>query len=176
MLIFLGGIHGVGKSSVCRELAPKLRLQHLTAGAIISAGQGRPRAQTKVVKDAPEDQELLLAGLAHLNTPRLLLDGHYCLIVPGEQVQAIELDVFRRLNPNSLVLLTDDVEAIGSRLRSRDGVEQPRYLLEALQVAEVAHAQRVAEALARPLVHVDVRLQHPETVAETIAQQLGTLA
>ena len=78
--VFVAGIHGAGKSTICRELARLIGASHATAGDLIRANATTEvTAGVKAVPDVDANQELLLRGLAMhraASAAPLLLDGH----------------------------------------------------------------------------------------------------
>jgi adenylate kinase len=154
-LYFMGGIHGVGKTTYCRTLSSQLGIRHLTAGELILEGRAQPVGKT--VANIDENQARLLAALdARRNTPEpLLLDGHFCLLEADLRVVAIPCKIFQRIAPTRLLLMEADSADVESRLRQRDGKTHDREFIEAFAREERAHAAAVSQALRIPLKHID---------------------
>ena len=160
-LVFVGGIHGVGKTSISRSLAEMLPAVHVTAGTLIRETASSDHVVTvgvgnKAVPDVDGNQELLLRGLASFrarigpNQP-LILDGHFCLLDPSGNVAEISLDVFAAMEPTAVLLVTAEPEAVRARLMRRDAESPPLDVIAQLSNREEARAVEVSTALAIPM-------------------------
>lgn len=149
-LIFVGGIHGVGKSKFCGELAPIIGAGTLSAGDVLKAAglQGSDKPVTDVAGNQAFVIDVVREHL--LKTPDLLLDGHFALLRPGGAVSAIPFEVFDGLMPTALLVLTAPLHVVRERLFTRDGSEYPAETLKALQSLELAQAVAVAARLKIP--------------------------
>lgn len=154
-IVFMGGIHGAGKTYICRELAPLIAARHLTAGELIA--EARSRVPRKEVNDVDANQALLVAAIDGLRAavPRLLLDGHFCVLTAGGHAMPIDVAVFRRIGPQVLLVLAVSPDDAARRLISRDSEHYPAELLAFLQHEELSHARTVGAALGVPLHILD---------------------
>lgn len=152
-LIFVGGIHGAGKSTFCRELAPIANARHVTAGELIRLASGGGVTTGKAVNDVGQNQRLLLNAVEQLRPviPAMLLDGHFTLIKSDFDVDAIPIEVFQALSPSALLLLTVNPIVARERLMRRDGKGYDLALLREHDRAERIHARGVSDALGVPL-------------------------
>lgn len=148
--IFLGGIHGSGKSYLGHRLGEALGYVHYSAGELLSASgkRGMPSAGR-----TQENQAVILQQLTKLTRPgqRIVLDGHFTLVSVGGEVTAVPPHHWVPLSPIALLVLDTPVEVCHRRLLVRDGSEWKRELLEESRLAELRHAEDVAEALGLPL-------------------------
>ena len=153
-IIFVGGIHGTGKTTLCRRLALVLSASHVTAGTLIRETANSKTTTTgirsKAVPDVNANQELLLRGLAlyrgHTSGP-ILLDGHFSLMEPGGTIVDIPQTVYVAIAPIALVLVEVDPLVVHSRLTGRDGTAPPLETIASLCQHERAHAELVSKAL-----------------------------
>jgi adenylate kinase len=152
-LVFVGGVHGVGKTQFCAQLSLLLNAEHITAGTLIREAVGRLASVEKTVAQPEENQQLLLRALDQLRpaVPRLVLDGHFSLWRPDGTTDPVSIDVFRRIRPHALLLLTDAPAEISKRLSSRDMVYYDPKQLSELQRMEIVHAEAVSDSLGTPL-------------------------
>lgn len=83
-IVFVGGVHGVGKSTHCQRISKRAGLQWFMASALIKAEmQSAIAVGSKVVVDPIENQGLLLRGVHNCMRPdqgKVLLDGHFTLL------------------------------------------------------------------------------------------------
>jgi len=170
-LIFVGGVHGVGKTTICTAVAPLMSALHCSAGSLIREVTGRDGGSAKAVTDVADDQNILVGAVRALSADRLLLDGHFCLIRPGGEIARISVDVFARLRPTVLAIISSDPAQIADRLQARDGVAYRVSEILALQWAEVEHAASVGRELGLELVRCDSSVP-PTRVAELLAAGL----
>ncbi len=157
-IVFVGGIHGAGKTTVSHRLAVALSASHVTAGALIretansetiSSGVGN-----KAVPDVNANQALLMRGLAqyrcHASGP-IILDGHFSLMEPSGALAVIPIAVYLAIAPVAVVLIESDSGVVHSRLVQRDGAAPPLESISAFSERERAHAQAVCSALNVPM-------------------------
>lgn len=149
--IFLGGVHGVGKATVSEQVFIPAGYHCVTASSLIKA-YGIQADQNKRVYNIAGNQNILIEQL-NLEKQRhghLLLDGHYCLINSRDEVESIDIEVFRKISPDAFVLLKGCSDEIVRRLRNRDGKKWNRLFLEQFQRMEQQHAQHIADELSTP--------------------------
>lgn len=61
-IFFVGGIHGVGKGTICKEIASKTNLLHITASQILKWEEISDN-NSKNVKSISSTQSRLITGL-----------------------------------------------------------------------------------------------------------------
>lgn len=157
-VIFVAGIHAVGKSTVCNVVSDEFGIPHLTASQIIRDEKSSAvSANSKLVADVMDNQRLLIQGVARLlETGYLLLDGHFTMRRKSDAgIEPVHVDVFRDLRVGSVVLFTDHPEEIAKRMYARDGVLHPVGMFQSHQDAEIAHAKHVADTLGLPIVTLE---------------------
>lgn len=147
-VIFVAGVHGVGKTTCCQEIANQTGVLHHSASALIKAARSEAiSATSKVVADVSSNQELLVTAVLQLlkTHPRILLDGHFTLLNANGKIASIPESIFARLRLDGIVLYRDDPIEIQERLTTRDGASPHEVALH--QSAEEAQANRVAELM-----------------------------
>lgn len=153
IIAFIGGIHGVGKSTICQQICRELNTEYLSASELLEWEDINDDAKNKQVKDIPFTQNRLIAGLS--NTIQkghfYLLDGHYCLLNEKTEVEKISVDIFMQINPKALGLIQGDIREIKTRLDLRDNRIYDYRLLEHLQNSEFDNAKEISVALKVPL-------------------------
>ncbi|AEM46873.1 hypothetical protein Acife_0671 [Acidithiobacillus ferrivorans SS3] len=147
-MVFVGGIHGVGKTTISRNVFEPAGYQCVTASSLI-AEHGRKTDHDKRVDGVGDNQTALLHELANAKAKhgRLLLDGHFTLINGQDEIEPIDVEVFRAMKPNQLILIKGRPEEIATRLKERDGKKWKSSFLAKFQEKEEAHARRVAKEL-----------------------------
>lgn len=150
---FIGGIHGVGKSTVCQNICHELNMEYLSASELLKWREINEDSSNKKVKDIPDTQNRLIGGLR--NTVQkgkfYLLDGHYCLLNSNNEVINIPLDTFRQINPIALNIIIGDITEIKKRLEMRDNKSYDFNLLDHLQNSELTYAKSLSKILGLPL-------------------------
>lgn len=155
-IIFVAGIHGVGKTFFCQQVAKKLVLEHVSASTLIRQAKHRSSEQQKAVANVSQNQDVLITELQkhQWKFPVLLLDGHFCLLTTTGIIQPVPIETFQKMNPASVILLTAPITVIQERLQSRDSQSYPIDFLEALQTAEINQAYGVCAELNIPLLTI----------------------
>jgi adenylate kinase len=156
-IVFVGGVHGVGKSTTCESVARTHRYAHISASDLIRRERADAvTANGKLVTDVEGNQDLLIRGFRRFcdsggHSRYILVDGHFALRDGGGDIQRLPLSVFRALAPNHLVCFEDDPLAIALRLQQRDLNEVGPDQVSSLQDQELSHASDVALDLQVPL-------------------------
>lgn len=150
--IFLGGVHGVGKTTVCDRIFTNVGYHCVTASALIMA-HGAHSYRNKRVESVAVNQAALIEQLdiERQGYTHLLLDGHYCLINRNDEIEPVDVAVFDQIAPDVFILLKDCPKKILARLKKRDVTSWNQSLLEDFQQTEERHAQSVAVQLGIPL-------------------------
>ena len=150
-MIFLGGVHGVGKTSMCAGVAEKFSLKVISASAIIRAEREYPFSDSRTaVLNVGGNQGLLVRGVQRLvaDAPgRYLLDGHFALRTLAGDIEEIAADVFKAIGVSGIICLFDDPAAIAQRLAARDGGVHDASAISDLQSAELRSAESVSRTL-----------------------------
>ena len=172
-LIFVAGIHAVGKTTACQMVSHKMGIPHYSASQIIRDEKSTAvSGNSKLVADIADNQKLLIQGVARrMERGYCLLDGHFTMRRKSDGgIESVYVDVFRELCIRSVVLFTDNPETISKRMHERDGVLHPTEMYQSHQEAEISHANLVASTLKIPIIH----LHAPDS--ETILRAFDKLA
>lgn len=152
-IVFIGGIHGVGKSTICRHICSELNLEYLSASELIKWANLNEDTKNKKVRDILETQNRLILGLTNTIQRRknYLLDGHYCLLNSDNEIVKVPLATFEEINPISINLILGDISEIKNRLEFRDNRHYDFTLLERFQDEEMTYAKYLSKTLGKTL-------------------------
>lgn len=156
-VIFLAGVHCVGKGYLGIPAAKALGVSHFTASQLIRDEKGRTTWGTdKRVAELDDNQLALIRAVERRRTVGgdILLDGHFVLRNSEGVLVRLEQSVFAELKLAGVILLTEDTKTIATRLSARDGVKMNFNDISELACAESSHAQAVCLALALPFVAI----------------------
>jgi adenylate kinase len=145
-IIFVGGIHGVGKSTFTSNVKKQLPSIELLSCSKVLKWEN---PSEKRVDNVRANQNRLIENLRELvdiDKP-YLLDGHFCLVNKEGRVERIGIDTFRDINPEAIILLTGDIDKIINRLANRDGKQYDKGLVEQLYSEEQNWAKEIADKL-----------------------------
>lgn len=157
-VIFVGGVHGVGKGTHCQLVSQRTGISWFTASSIIKTEkQSAIAVDTKAVADPSGNQSLLLRGVRRVTAlnSTILLDGHFTILNSHDSIVLIDVEIFDQLQLQGIVVLKDNPSLIYDRLRRRDGCEWALADIRSHQETETTHAQMVATKLAVPIVIVE---------------------
>jgi len=177
--IFIGGIHGVGKSTICAKICAELNMPHLIAGDVIRKFKKTNSIhhvdQGKRVGNIPVNQDILVSALNKIviDHSSYVLDGHFTLFDSSGAVHPIPISTFSAINPAIMFLVVDEPELIQSRLLSRDEETYCPKALGEMQDAEVDHASAVSKNL-----NIELHKVHPlsfSEIHEILANHLDSL-
>nr|WP_294930498.1 ATP-binding protein [uncultured Flavobacterium sp.] len=154
-IYFIGGIHGVGKGTICKEIAYKTKLIHITASQVLK-WEEISDADNKLVKDINSSQNRLIKNLKNLikKDEIYLLDGHFCLLNSDGIPCRIDEDTFDQINPKAISIVIDNVEEIAKRLKSRDGKIYSIQILNDLQEMEIEYAKYLSDKYSIPYIEI----------------------
>ncbi|MFY0602711.1 MAG: AAA family ATPase [Flavobacteriaceae bacterium] len=144
-LIFIGGIHGVGKSSICQRVCNDTNIIHLVASDLLRWGEIND-TDNKKVEDISFTQDRLITGLKRAieKNKLYLLDGHFCLFNSKGEIERIPEETFEKINPRIIAIATTSVSKIKMRLEKRDGITYDLDTLNEMQIAEMKYAKKIA--------------------------------
>ena len=145
-MVFLTGIYGSGKSTLCDRLCSTSTIQYIRASDLIYREKHTLPPTNKRINQVNENQQYLIQALQKLSftqTP-ILLEGHSCLLNKQLAVERISPDVFQQMNISAIILQ--------KRLLRRDNTSYTLTELSALQEAEQVYSHHLAHLLQCPLL------------------------
>jgi adenylate kinase len=154
-VIFLAGVHGVGKGFLGTHVANSMGITHLTASQLIREEKGQATwGVDKKISDLDDNQLALLRAVNQwrLTHEIILLDGHFVLRNALGVLTPLATLLFKELHLAGVVLLTEDENVIASRLALRDNRAPDVQVIFDLAEAELIHANLVCTALGIPLI------------------------
>lgn len=170
-VLFVAGVHGVGKSTFCSKLNEMSGLSHFSASSLIKNEKNHPVDESKYVKEPGENQDYLIVALENLSeSGPIILDGHFCLQLSNE-IFDVPLDTFSSMNLKSVMLLTGDINFIETNLINRDGGAFCKNVIAELQEREIRRARYVCEKLGIELMEIDSRKS--DAVVDSLPKALG---
>lgn len=152
-MIFISGVHGVGKTYFCDMVRNELGINAYPASRLIAEKKKSGFDSSKLVADIDENQQYLLVAVEELRQDEhnFILDGHFCLLDTSGTVTRIGVDTFTSLRPEAIILLTEKPEVISQRRRERDGKEVTPESINAFQSEEQKYAEEVAAQIGAQL-------------------------
>lgn len=155
-IIFIGGIHGVGKGSVCNILSEQFKLEHFSASQLLKWSELSPDTNKKV-QNIDYTQVRLLRGInQHIPEDKLsILDGHLCLLNKFGVPEKVDEKIIIKINPLLIGIVTENVELIKERLDKRDSVRYDIEMLKEMQTLELSQAIKIANQLNIDFLKID---------------------
>lgn len=157
-IIFICGVHGVGKGTLSRELSSILGVRAYSASDIIKSNSSYIE-NSKLVSSSNSNQLALIKGLQTIPDDKLLLDGHFCLLSNNSDVLDIEYEVFDAIAPQLVIYVYTDAQEISRRLLERDGIAPNVSIISKLQDREKLRAVQFSKE--RGIVCVSYSSGHP---------------
>ncbi|GFZ93929.1 hypothetical protein GCM10008018_45500 [Paenibacillus marchantiophytorum] len=154
-LIFVGGIHGVGKSTFCTKLSDNHGIKAHSASKLIAFKKNETFTKDKRIQDIKSNQMYLLEALDEVESNVFLLDGHFCLLDINGIITRIPEQTFIDISPRAIVVLIDSVKEIISRLQARDSHLHNHSVIKEFQDEEIGYAKIISEKLNVPLIILD---------------------
>lgn len=158
-VVFVGGIHGVGKTTFCNQYSKDIELEHYSCSEIIKKTKdGVVASNTKSVNNVKSNQDVLVRGLEllELNNKSLVLDGHFVLLQKGI-ITRVPSTTFADLEITETILLTDSENRIYDRINKRDQTNTlTEQMLREMQEEEIKYAHEIATNLDIPIEIISV--------------------
>ncbi|MBS7435855.1 AAA family ATPase [Pseudomonas syringae] len=154
MIIFVAGVFGAGKTTLCALLAEELGYATTSASVLIRQRRGRVTwNNSKETYDIHANQKLLVESVNELRNynKNFILDGHFALLDSEGYATKVSHDVFYDLNLDAILLIEDDPANIALRLNVRDAARWSSTTVEALMTAERENALAFHRASSIPL-------------------------
>ncbi len=147
--IFVAGIYGVGKSTLCNNLSKELGIPAYSAGDLISSVNGEHYGANKAVTDKMSNQAILTSQVQKLleNTSQILLAGHFCIFDRDNNIDYLSESVFSNLEIERILLLKAPISTILKNLSLRDNKEYTQEQILSLYNAEDERAKEIFHKL-----------------------------
>ena len=154
MVVFVAGVHGVGKTYLCERFSAISGIQHASASSLIKKELKTANWESnKLVSDIDSNQIALTAAVTRItkNSKQLLLDGHFVLKKQDNSLAAVHENTFKDLNLSMIFLIESGAEVIRHRLISRDSNTSAGDIENFLQ-EERSRASFISSFLNIPLI------------------------
>ncbi|MBO7552543.1 MAG: TIGR04255 family protein [Bacteroidaceae bacterium] len=150
--IFVGGVHGAGKGSLCKQLVNHFIGEYVSASQLLHWN-----SKYKYVKDVSYNQDLLTELLQKYtqHDTNYVIDGHFALWNSDYKCEVVPIKTFESLNLSMIIIVKCANELIQKRLKFRDDVSYRLDDIKVLQSLEEEQAKIVAESLGIPLMIVN---------------------
>ena len=170
LIIFVGGVHGVGKTEFSKRASQEIGFAHLTASSLIREMGVNIEQGVKQVSSVSHNQDALIAALTKYKSIHkyILLDGHFCILDAHRHIQKIPMSTFREIKPRVIVLVTEIPEVIVGRLSIRDNNFVNLDFIVEFQNRELAHAKDVCSELNIPLLIRDSNISEHDIFANLL--------
>lgn len=154
--LFLGGIYGVGKSTLGKSLSKRQGLPFFSAGDLISQVNGETYGINKVVADKMTNQDILAMQIERLleHHDQILLAGHFCIVNKQGTVDPLPKEAFKKLHIDKIILLEAEETQIIDNLQMRDAKTYSPELVSALMQTEHEMAYDISKNLIVRLKHI----------------------
>ena len=151
--IFVAGVYGVGKNTICEQLSSDLKIPFFSAGDLISKVNGEKYGANKAVSDKDKNQDILATEVQALlsHHTQILLAGHFCIFNSQCEIEPLPISMFEKLSITELLLLEADTDSIIRHLSSRDKREYTFQQIADLKKCEHDFAACVASLLGCPI-------------------------
>ena len=148
-IIFIAGVYGVGKSTLCAKLKDNLKIPYFSASDLISEVNGEQYGKNKVVNDKNANQNILINAVKHelLLTPTILLAGHFCIFNSINEVELLPEFVYKEMPLSKIILLEAETNRIIENIQNRDNKAYSKESLNELIEKERTQAIKISSDL-----------------------------
>jgi adenylate kinase len=151
-IIFVGGVHGVGKTTLCKNIELRFNIEHFSASNLIAREKAEKHLRNKQVENIAGNQDILVKAINEYlkNDNTYLIDGHFCLLNKDNEITKIPYSTYEGICPSAIIVLVDEPENIYTRLSSRDSIKHDLALLRSFQEQEIYYAEYIRDKLNIP--------------------------
>lgn len=142
--IFVGGVHGSGKTELCKKIQEKIDCVYLSASQLLKWSK-----KEKTVENVQENQRILKEHLKkEMQDDKLyLIDGHFALWNKEYKCEKVPLAFFENLNIKCILLVVENEDVIEKRLFLRNEINVLSENIVSISMVEKEYSQFVAEKL-----------------------------
>lgn len=153
-LIFVAGVYGVGKSTLCNSLSKILNIDFYSAGDLISERNQEIYGRNKKVKDKDNNQNILIECVESKLKERdsIILAGHFCILGKDDKPDILPEFVYENVQISAIILLESNVQTIIEHLSQRDAKVYSKDLIEDFIMQERRQAEKISKQLQVPLI------------------------
>lgn len=153
-IIFVAGVYGVGKSTMCSTLSEILDIDFYSAGDLISECNKEIYGSNKKVKDKNNNQNILIECVEHKLKEKnpLILAGHFCILGSDDKPDILPEFVYEKIHISTIVLLEAPVQTIIKHLEQRDEKVYSSKLIETFIRCERKQAEKMSQKIRVPLI------------------------
>lgn len=151
-MIFVSGIHGVGKDYFSKRMEKILGIKAYSASELIEKYGNLNFNSNKRTTNINDNQHCLIQAIKSGNLPReYILNGHFCLLNSNGEVEKIPINTFYQLKPSKIIILKEKPEIIVGRRIIRDKEETSVEKTRIFQKEEITYGKDVARKLGIPV-------------------------
>lgn len=154
-LIFLGGVHGAGKSTYSEQILSAYGYNCISASKLISMYKGEVNIN-KTVSNIDNNQQILLAAIKKYQRVnyKVVIDGHFCVLDKKGIPQQVSCEIFKLMKPEIILLAEISEEQLKSNLNNREPLELSVSLKEFI-IQEHKQAESVSNELKIPIEFIN---------------------
>lgn len=154
-IIFICGIHGVGKSTLCQQIKEKLNFECFSASSLIKEYNKNLIQKNKIVNNIDKNQEVLVQAvlLKKQEYSKFILDGHVTLLTKYG-IEKIPFSIFEQLSMNMFICITAPVDIIYERRINRDDIMISKEKIFEHQQQEIIYAKELSNNLKIPFYEI----------------------
>ena len=150
-IIFIAGSYGVGKTTICNQLANILKIPSYSASDLISKQNKESYGKNKYVKDSNLNQNILVEQVSQIKDEIFIVNGHFCLKAPNNNIILLDKDIFKQLSLEAIVLIESSSELILQNLYNRDQKKYNNEFIDKLLLSEKNQSIYVSKTYNVPL-------------------------
>lgn len=155
-IILFSGIHGTGKNFILDEIKEYLDISIFSASDLIKKYSNSYSDIDKKVNNISLNQEYLIKSInTFIDDDFFILNGHFCLFDNNYNIIKIDKDIFIKLNLCKIILITEKISRIQTRLKNRDNILLDYSILENFQNTEKEYSKEISKFLNVPLLIIE---------------------
>lgn len=152
-ILFIAGVYGVGKTTLCNKLSAILKMPTYSASDLIFEAVGEQYGVNKAVSDKTKNQYALIDAVKEKLQidDSIILSGHFCIFDHKNNIEILPEFVFKGLHIKAIILLETNIDVVIENLVRRDSRSYPLAAIKALIENEKAYALSISNKLNIPI-------------------------
>lgn len=153
--IFIGGVHGSGKTTLAQKLSLNLGVDVYSAGELIEKGCHVSFGNDRRVDKNVQQQEILIEQVSKIiadSDRDFLLVGHFCLVDKNKKIYRIPNEIFMKLSFDKIIIMMEEADILKSRNDGRKSLDATEKFYTDFQKEELNYAREIADQKSVPIL------------------------
>lgn len=168
-ILFVTGIHAVGKSTLCQTLSEYFSAPYYSASDIIKTERKSIETPRRYNSEIDKNASLFKVGIENLlpKHKNLIVDGHTVLLNEKQKPHLVEMSIFENLSIECVLLLVGNLELLVERWNQSSVSSISKNEIDIFQRLEILQTIKLVTYTCCDIVVADC-LEKPNLICKRI--------